>query len=160
MNNVCKHFKLYKYIKKASAIKDIFTYIFTFLGYLFIVGGYEYSSSSSTYTYKTEVVDLEDDAKTPCAKQHYAYPAVSSNYLYLRGLSGGVLNGTLPIVCGGVCDGTKCGSSTDDKQRKECYLFNDDNTWSQFVVMNYYRHLHASVVINNGSTLWLTGKKF
>jgi hypothetical protein len=125
---------------------------------VFIIGGYEYSSSATTYTYKTEVVDLEDDAKSPCAKQIYASPADS--YLYLLGLSGGVLNRTLPIVCGGICDGTKCGSSTDDRYRKECYLFNDDNTWSQFVVMNYYRSYYASVVINNGSTLWLTGKIF
>ena len=138
---------------KANAIEDIFTYLHTFLGYLFIICGY----STSTYTYKTEVVDLEDDAKAPCAKQNYARPVESVLYLY--GLSGGVLNRTLPIVCGGQCHGTKCGSSTDDRYRKECYLFNDDNTWSQFVAMNYYRHLHASVVINNGSTLWLTGKK-
>ena len=81
-----------------------------------------------------EVIDLKNP-HNECKMKSF-----SSTKVF--GATGGLLNGDLPIVCGGIQGKSNCRSSTDD---------------ATMTSLTEERSFSASVILENDSELWITG---
>ena len=106
---------------------------------------------------------MQQDAKQPCYKENYAAPDTYNLWIWFMGHGGGgVLNKTIPVVCGGQCysTGLYCGGQLGTTARNDCFSYDSQNNqWSKFVELEHYRYHHATVVIND-EMMWLLGKYF
>ena len=120
------------------------------------MGGYFSDKISATNgVTEAEVIDMGSDVSGGCGQYINYASGYDVNSLYPVQTGGGMLGGS-PVLCGGYCDKSDCGSSSG--ALNQCFYYDGaENNWFHYVNLTTPRFQFGHVAIDENK-MWLSGK--